>query len=75
MDDARIAAIPAPIHSEEPSGRDRLFAGPRPLIEDFQFDDRTASVFDEMVSRSVPFYAEMQRMVGEMVADFAVLTT
>jgi len=29
-----------------------------------------AGVFDDMVSRSVPFYGEMQRMIVEMAADF-----
>ena len=50
---------------------DRIFAEPdRP--RDFRFDHRTAGVFDDMVSRSVPFYAEIQRMTGELAADFAV---
>lgn len=54
------------------SGEDRLFAEPRPFAKDFAFDDRTAAVFDDMVGRSVPFYAEIQRMAAEMAADFAV---
>jgi len=28
-------------------------------------------VFDDMVSRSVPFYAEIQRMLAELAASFA----
>jgi tRNA (cmo5U34)-methyltransferase len=51
--------------------RDNLFAKPRTGSKDFQFNADTAKVFDDMVSRSVPFYAEIQRMVGELVADFA----
>jgi tRNA (cmo5U34)-methyltransferase len=51
--------------------RDRLFAERRRLVFDFQFDGQTASVFDDMVARSVPFYAEIQRMISEMAADFA----
>ena len=51
---------------------DRIFAEPTKRIADFVFDGRTASVFDDMLSRSVPFYAEMQRMTGELAADFAV---
>lgn len=50
---------------------DRLFAEPRPLAADFAFDRRTAEVFDDMVGRSVPYYEEIQRMVGELAADFA----
>ena len=50
---------------------DRVFARPR-KVEDFTFGKETAAVFDDMLSRSVPFYGEMQRMVGELVSDFAL---
>ncbi|MGB8275625.1 MAG: carboxy-S-adenosyl-L-methionine synthase CmoA [Alphaproteobacteria bacterium] len=52
--------------------RDRLFAEEKPLIEDFRFGKETASVFDDMVDRSVPYYQEIQRMTGELAAEFAV---
>ncbi len=42
---------------------------------DFQFDKKVASVFDDMVSRSVPYYLEMQRMTAELAQDFAVSGT
>ena len=51
--------------------KDRLFAHPRPKEEDFHFGKETASVFDDMLGRSVPLYDEIQRMVGELVGDFA----
>src|SRR5262245_31198399 len=51
---------------------DRVFAAPAPLSSDFRFDEKVANVFDDMVSRSVPYYNEMQRMTGEIAADFAV---
>jgi tRNA (cmo5U34)-methyltransferase len=51
---------------------DTLFAEVRPRVEDFDFGKDTAAVFDDMLDRSVPFYSEMQRMLGELVADFAV---
>ena len=51
---------------------DALFAEPRALPADFVFDSETVSVFDNMVDRSVPFYQEIQRMTGEIAADFAV---
>jgi tRNA (cmo5U34)-methyltransferase len=38
---------------------------------DFAFTARVADVFDDMVSRSVPFYEEIQRMTCELAADFA----
>jgi tRNA (cmo5U34)-methyltransferase len=53
------------------SGTDRVFAEQGSGNNDFVFDGRTARVFDDMVSRSVPLYHEIQRMVAEMAADFA----
>jgi tRNA (cmo5U34)-methyltransferase len=41
-------------------------------VADFTFDAKVASVFDDMLNRSVPFYGETQRMVAEMAADYAV---
>ncbi|NJD06455.1 MAG: carboxy-S-adenosyl-L-methionine synthase CmoA, partial [Methylococcaceae bacterium] len=38
---------------------------------DFRFDRATAAVFDDMIRRSVPMYGEIQRMTGEIAADFA----
>lgn len=40
-------------------------------ILDFSFNKEVAAVFDDMVSRSVPYYDEMQRMSAELVKDFA----
>jgi len=37
----------------------------------FEFDESVASVFDDMLSRSVPFYGEIQRMIAEQSAYFA----
>jgi tRNA (cmo5U34)-methyltransferase len=51
---------------------DRLFSEPVSMVTDFVFDNETATVFDDMVSRSVPFYREMQRMACEIASDFAV---
>ena len=31
---------------------------------DFKFNKKVAGVFDDMVSRSMPFYEEIQRMIG-----------
>jgi len=38
--------------------------------DDFAFDERVVQVFDNMVSRSVPFYMEAQRIQAELVMDF-----
>jgi tRNA (cmo5U34)-methyltransferase len=53
------------------SETDKLFAQARARNEDFTFGKDTAAVFDDMLDRSVPFYAEIQRMIGELAADFA----
>jgi tRNA (cmo5U34)-methyltransferase len=52
--------------------KDILFSDKRDEIGDFDFGKDTAIVFDDMLSRSVPFYTEMQRMIGELAADYAV---
>ena len=52
-------------------GRDKVFDTEKPQIGDFVFNREVATVFDDMVTRSVPFYVEMQRMVMELAADFA----
>lgn len=50
---------------------DELFAKPRPA-QDFSFQGETALAFDDMVSRSVPFYGEIQKMVAGLTQDFVV---
>lgn len=38
--------------------------------QDFAFDEKVSSVFDDMVSRSVPFYREVQRMLADLSFKF-----
>lgn len=52
------------------STRDQVFTDKRPP-GDFTFSPQVAQVFDDMVSRSVPFYGEMQRMTTEIAGQFA----
>lgn len=54
---------------------DDIFAQPVERSNDFTFDATTARVFDNMVSRSVPFYGEIQRMTAELAGEFAVPDT
>ncbi len=42
---------------------DKLFSEIDPQIGEFAFDDNVARVFDDMISRSVPLYADVQRLV------------
>jgi len=55
--------------------RDEIFRDNRGEVSDFNFGKPVADVFDDMLERSVPFYAEVQRMIGEMACDFAVAGT
>lgn len=50
---------------------DRIFSRRRSRVQDFNFGEETTAVFDDMLDRSVPFYGEIQRMIGEMASDFA----
>ena len=52
--------------------KDKLFSEPRGEVRDFDFGKDTAVVFDDMLSRSVPYYSEMQRMISEISADYAL---
>ncbi len=52
--------------------KDEVFKGEIEQASDFKFGANVAKVFDDMVSRSVPFYGEMQRMMAELAADHAV---
>jgi len=49
--------------------KDRIFHG-EGRISDFEFDARVASVFDDMVARSVPYYDEVQRLQVDLAVEF-----
>ena len=51
--------------------KDEVYRETVQKVEDFTFGEKVASVFDDMLGRSVPFYDEMQRMTAEMAGDFA----
>lgn len=55
--------------------KDKIYSDMRPVIQDFNFGHATALVFDDMLARSVPFYAECQRMMAEIAADYALAGT
>jgi tRNA (cmo5U34)-methyltransferase len=50
--------------------KDRIFSKAQ-AATDFSFGEKVASVFDDMLDRSVPFYQEIQRLIAEMATDFA----
>ena len=41
------------------------------MMHDFTFDQQVADIFDDMLERSIPFYAEVQRMTVELARRFA----
>ena len=51
--------------------KDKVFDFRDKAVGDFRFDKTVVTVFDDMVSRSVPYYDEMQRMSAELAGDFA----
>jgi len=51
--------------------QDNIFAEATQAIGDFNFGEKTAEVFDDMLDRSVPLYRELQRMLGEIAVEFA----
>ena len=69
-EDKRLASIPSLKNVKLDTPPDTVFAEAKPQ-SDFRFGDETVRVFDDMVSRSVPYYDEMQRMTAELARDFA----
>lgn len=53
------------------SEKDRLFSDQHHGVDDFDFGESTAEVFDDMLDRSVPQYRELQRMIAELAGEFA----
>lgn len=51
---------------------DKVFSMDAQRSSDFVFDQSVASVFDDMLNRSVPLYAEQQSMICEMAKRFWV---
>lgn len=45
--------------------KDELFN--RPISKKFEFDESVASVFDDMLSRSVPFYKDVQKLIISLI--------
>lgn len=52
--------------------KDRLFSEDQRSVDDFDFGESTAKVFDDMLDRSVPQYRELQRMISELGGEFAL---
>src|SRR5882672_10241799 len=59
------------LHKDSYMGKDEVFKKEMGKASDFKFGANVAGVFDDMVSRSVPFYGEIQRMIAELAATYA----
>lgn len=51
--------------------RDQIYAEPRSVVDDFNFDADVANVFDDMIRRSVPGYDSVIGMLGVFACRFA----
>ncbi len=54
-----------------PEPVDRIFAEPQDAISGFTFDARVVSVFPDMIKRSVPGYATIIHMIGQIAERYA----
>lgn len=51
--------------------KDRIYAEPRAQVAGFRFDEQVASVFPDMIRRSVPGYGTIIDMIGVFAARYA----
>jgi tRNA (cmo5U34)-methyltransferase len=59
-------------HTSDPGGqRDNLFANPLGQVADFAFDNSVVDVFPDMIKRSVPGYATIISMIGNLAERYA----
>ena len=69
-DGADVTRNQTPGAAGETASQDNIFDQEREP-RDFEFREEVVAVFDDMVNRSVPYYGEIQRMLAEVVRDFA----
>ena len=55
-------------------GQDKLYTSGR-IREDFTFNNQVAEVFDDMLSRSIPFYGDVIDSIAEIVRRHAIAGT
>ncbi|NOZ55049.1 MAG: carboxy-S-adenosyl-L-methionine synthase CmoA [Gammaproteobacteria bacterium] len=51
--------------------KDQLYSEPRGKVADFAFDEQVATVFADMIQRSVPGYAAIISMIGVLAGRYA----
>ena len=55
--------------------KDRIFSGSPTRAADFEFNAEVAEVFDDMLTRSVPYYQEQQALLQQIARKFYVPAT
>ncbi|MCF6357559.1 MAG: carboxy-S-adenosyl-L-methionine synthase CmoA [Draconibacterium sp.] len=55
--------------------KDKVFSDADKDVTDFEFNKSVATVFEDMLERSVPSYNEIQQMIVDLTNDFAVNNT
>ena len=50
------------------SQKDTIFKSKLEKIKDFEFNAEVANVFDDMVSRSIPFYGEIRKIILDILS-------
>lgn len=49
---------------------DKIYSQKKEIIEPFRFNKEVADVFDDMATRSIPFYKEVQKQTARMFLSF-----
>ena len=50
--------------------KDRIYATKQDKVEDFVFDEKVASVFEDMIQRSVPGYKAVNQLLSVVTSEF-----
>lgn len=50
--------------------KDKIYITKKNNIENFRFDEKTAEVFDDMASRSIPYYADLQETIAYLTTKY-----
>ncbi len=66
-----IYSNPSPVTPTMPDNRDAIYTTNRTRIADFSFDAKVASVFPDMINRSVPGYASIVSSIGLLASEKA----
>lgn len=52
------------------SDKDTIYSAPQESVPPFRFDERVASAFDDMISRSVPYYKDLQTLLLRLLEQY-----